>query len=104
MAPPFTPRYAEHSMRAAEPRTLAQDTTADAEQVLVELYRRLTPEQKLHAIFELQRAGDALALAGIRSRHPGISDREAALRLAARKYPEALMVAAFGWDPQARGY
>ena len=91
-------------MRTADPPTLARDTTAAAEQVLVQLYRRMTPEQKLHAIFELQRAGDAIALAGIRSRHPSVSEREAALRLAARKYPQQLMVAAFGWNPQARGY
>jgi len=85
-------------------QTLAADTDAAAERVLVDLYRRMTTAEKLQAIFELQHAADEIALAGIRHRYPAVSEREARLRLAARKYPRALMIAAFGWDPAAQGY
>jgi len=86
------------------PATLAPDTDAAAERVLIDLYRRMTPAQKLQAIFELQRTADAIAIAGIRRRHPGVDEAEARLRLAALKYPRELMIAAFGWDPERRGY
>lgn len=64
----------------------------------------MTPAQKLHAIGELTRAADQIAMAGIRLRHPEASSREILLRLAALKYLRDLMVRAFGWDPRAAGY
>lgn len=91
-------------MTNAAYRTQSPDTSAKAERALFDLYRRMTSQEKFRAIFELQRAGDEIALAGIRSRHPGIDEREARLRLAALKYPRALMIAAFGWDPDVRGF
>jgi hypothetical protein len=83
---------------------LSRDTSLTAERVLLDLYRALTPAQKLHAIVELQKASDQLALAGIRRRHPDLSAAEQRLRLAALKYSRALMVDAFGWDPETHGY
>ena len=49
-------------MRTDGPATLAADTDAAAERVLIDLYRKMTPAQKLHAIFELQRTADAIAV------------------------------------------
>ena len=84
--------------------SLSRDTSLAAEKVLVGLYRAMTPSQKLHAIVELQKAADQLALAGIRRRHPDLSATEERLRLAALKYPRALMINAFGWDPETHGH
>jgi hypothetical protein len=83
---------------------LSRDTSVDAERVLLDLYRAMTPSQKLRAIFELQKAADHLAMAGIRRRHADASVAEERLRLAALKYPRTLMIDAFGWDPRTRGY
>lgn len=47
--------------------------------------RRMTPEQKMRLVRDLNRAADAMAEAGIRDRYPAASDREVFLRLAVRK-------------------
>jgi hypothetical protein len=77
---------------------LAADTTVEAERIQVERWRRMTPLEKARAVTEVSRAVQELSLAGLRIRHPGASERECLLRLAALKlgrdlaceiYPEA---------------
>lgn len=85
-------------------RTQSSDTSADAERVLFDLYRRMEPWQRAQRCLELQEMAEQAALAGIRARHPAADEREQRLRLAALKYPRELMIAAFGWDPRERGY
>ena len=77
---------------------LASDTSREAERVQVELWRRMSPMEKAHAVSGISRATQELSLVGIRQRHPGSSERECALRLAMLKlgrklackaYPEA---------------
>jgi len=77
---------------------LAADTTAEAERMQVQRWRRMTPLEKARAVTEISRAVQELSLAGLRIRHPGASERECLLRLAALKlgrdlaceiYPEA---------------
>ena len=77
---------------------LASDTSLEAEREQVELWRRMSPLEKVRAVTEIARAVQQLSLAGIRLRHPGASDRECFLRLsvlklgrqlACRVYPEA---------------
>ena len=48
----------------------------------------------------LSRDARALALAGIRQRHPTATPREQALRLGALTIERSLMTAAFDWDPE----
>ena len=81
---------------------LASDTSLEAERVQVELWRKMSPPEKLHAMSELSRTVEQLALAGIRMRHPEASERECFLRLAilklgrelaCRVYPEAEQLA-----------
>jgi hypothetical protein len=83
-----------------EPR----DTRPEAQRVLDDLVRRMTPEQKLARVVELQEAVEAFARGGIRARHPRADGREVELRLGALKYGRELMVAAFGWDPGVEGW
>ena len=45
----------------------------------------MAPAEKLQVVAELNAAVDAMALAGVRSRHPGASPREQFLRLACVK-------------------
>ncbi len=62
---------------------LSADTTADIEQRQVDAWRRLSSVERLRLVSDTTRAVMALALAGIRRRHPQASDRECFLRLAA---------------------
>ena len=84
-------------------RTQSPDTSEAAERFLYAAYARMSPGEKGRIIFDLIRLGDEAALMEIRRRHPGCSEREERLRLAARKYPRELMIKAFGWDPEVEG-
>lgn len=64
----------------------------------IEAWRRMSYAQKASLVNGLNRAVHELALAGIRSRHPGASERECFLRyalltlgeeLSCRVYPDA---------------
>jgi hypothetical protein len=79
-------------------------TDAEAERILVEGYRRMSPSDKLRRVAALNCMVRALALADIRRRHPNASPRECALRLASRTLAPDLMRKAFGWDPDLEGY
>ena len=80
------------------------DTSPEIEAVLIDGYRRMSPAEKLARVGALNRAVQQLALAGIRARHRGVSDREARLRLAALWLDRDTMMRVFGWDPEAEGY
>jgi len=83
---------------------LFSDTSADAERVLVEGYRRMSPAERLRKVGELGSLARALVLADIRRRHPDATPHECALRLASRFIEPELMRRAFGWDPRREGY
>jgi len=76
------------------------DTDSAIEAMRIAGFQKMTPAQKLALAGALTRNIRQLALAGIRLRHPGIDDREAMLRLAAMSIDRAIMVRAFGWDPE----
>lgn len=58
------------------------DTSADVEQRQIEAWKRLSPADKAAMVRGLTSAVYALAMAGVRHRHPGASPREQFLRLA----------------------
>jgi hypothetical protein len=83
---------------------LASDTSLEAERIQVELWRKMSPLQKVRVISDISRTVEQLALAGIRLRHPEASERECFLRLAilklgrelaCRVYPEVEHLAGF---------
>lgn len=77
-----------------------RDTSAKAEQFLIEGYRRMSPAQKLARVRGLTQAVQQLALARIRQQHPHADERELRLRLASLWLTREQMIAAFGWDPE----
>ena len=81
------------------------DTTPEAEAILVEGFRRMTPQEKLARVADLNRALDQLAEAGILLRHgPDLPERELRLRKAALRLDRETMIRVFNWDPQEKGY
>ena len=74
-----------------------RDTTADIEAIQSELYRRMTFEQKARRVTELTAGACLLALAGLRQRHPGASEQELLLRLAALRLGAETVARVYGW-------
>ena len=63
-----------------------------------ELYRRMTPAQKMRRVMDLGATTDALARCHLRESHPGATERELTLRVAARRFDADTMIRVFGWD------
>ncbi len=63
-------------------RTLAEDTHPDAERVLIELLRAAPPSRKVAMVLSANRTARALALTGLRERHPNESPARLQRRLA----------------------
>ena len=68
----------------------SRDTSPAADRLQIELWSRMSPLDKARAVTGISRSVQELSLAGIRQRHPGASDRECMLRLAALKLGPAL--------------
>ena len=66
-------------------RPLSADTGPAAERPQIDLWRRMSDAGKLALVQDLNAAADAMALAGIRHRHPSAPLREQFLRLACLK-------------------
>jgi hypothetical protein len=81
--------------RSVTPAVLSSDTTAEMERRQVAIWRAMAPAEKLALVNRASLDAAALALAGIRSRHPGISDRECFLRLAELRLGSSLVRAAY---------
>jgi len=64
----------------------------------------MSGEERLARALALGDAVRRVSLAGIRARHPGISEREALLRLASLTMDRQTLVRASGWDPEEQGY
>ena len=85
--------------------SIPADTSPEAAQVQLDLWRRMSTIEKAAVVSGVSTAVLRLSLAGIRSRHPDASDRECMLRLAVitlgreltcKVYPEAAGLA----DPE----
>lgn len=81
-------------------RTLAEDTDPDAERVLLELWRRASPARKLAVVLSANRTARALALTGLRERHPGDSPVRLQRRLADLWLGPDLAAKAYGPAPK----
>lgn len=82
----------------------AQDTPSDIQKIIIEGYRRMSPQQKLKRVSELTKAVQQLALARIRKQYGTLSKREQHLRLASLWLDRDMMIRVFHWDPQVEGY
>ena len=83
--------------------TRSADTSPEVEERVLARWRSMSPAEKLVEIDDLHRSVEGVARMGIRMRHPEADERELVMRLAALKYGRALVLEAFGWDPDARG-
>jgi hypothetical protein len=54
----------------------ASDTTPEAREVQLELYRRMSPARKIELIFDAYRTGRLLAMAGIRMLNPAATEKQ----------------------------
>jgi hypothetical protein len=82
-------------------RTIAEDTSPDAERVLIELWRRATPARKFAMIVSAHRVGRALTTAGLRARFPRDTPAQIRRRLADLWLGAELAAKAYG--PLQRG-
>jgi hypothetical protein len=79
------------------------DTSADAERVLTDLYRRMTPAEKLRRVTELNEAAAAFARAGLRTRDPRADERTIFLGLASLRLGNPMAALVYGPTPGQRG-
>ncbi len=84
---------------------MALDTPPEIEEMILEGYRRMTPEEKFQRIIELNRSVEEMAAARIRAQYgPDLPEREPRLRLAALRLDRQTMFDVFDWDPEIKGY
>lgn len=88
-------------MSASRP-PLFEDTSPDAERVLIGLYQRMSPGRKAKQVEELTRGVQQLALARLRAEDPAADDETLKLRLAALWIDRDLLLAAYGEERLAR--
>ena len=71
------------------------DTTPQAEQVQLEVFRRMEPEKRLQAGIELSQLCRKLLLEGVRRRHPEYDGRKTKLAVIRLMLPEDLFLAPY---------
>lgn len=81
---------------------LFEDTSPDAERVLVGLYQRMSPARKVRQVEELTRGVQQLALSRLRAEDPTADDDVLKLRLAALWVDKELLLAAYGEERLSR--
>ncbi len=81
-----------------------QDTPPHIQKLIIEGYRRMSPQEKFKRVAELTKAIQQLALARIIKQYGQISEREQQLRLASLWLERETMIRVFQWDPHEEGY
>ena len=71
------------------------DTTPQAEQVQLEIFRRMGPEKRLQAGIALSQTCRKLLAEGVRRRHPEYDEGEVRLAVIRLTLPEDLFLAAY---------
>lgn len=80
------------------------DTSKEAEQILIDGYRTMSAEKKLQQVSILTITVQRMALARIRAQYGEMSEKIEKLRLAALWIPRETMIKLFNWDPEIQGY
>jgi hypothetical protein len=75
------------------------DTSADAQRAQDEVYRKLGPQGRIRIMFQLNDMVRAIAIAGIRRRHPDYDDEQVKLAFARLTLGDDLVRAA--WPDRA---
>jgi hypothetical protein len=79
------------------------DTHPEVEKLMIELWRKASPAQKLQRVFGIGRMVNELVRADLRRKYPEATARENELRLASRNLDRDVMIKVFGWDPRVHG-
>jgi hypothetical protein len=82
-------------------RTLAEDTSPEAENVLIDLWRKASPARKLAMVIDANRTARKLALTGLRERHPHDTEAQLRRRLADLWLGPDLAAKAYGPLPES---
>ena len=77
------------------------DTDPRAMKLFIEAQRRLTPGEKIAAVFEMSEFIMRLAEDNVRKLHPEFTEREVFLSAASRWHDRDTMKRVYGWDPEA---
>jgi len=85
-------------------RDPTNDTHPKIERMMIEMYRRMTPSQRVTRMGEWYELGTSLAENNVRSMHPDADANEIKMRVASRRLSPELMRKAFGWDIRKEGY
>jgi hypothetical protein len=80
--------------------TLSRDTATDIERMQIERLRRLPAWRKLSLVGEMNRTLHAMALAGLRQRHPDDTPEQRRRRLADLLVGPELATRAYGPGPK----
>jgi hypothetical protein len=83
-------------------KPLFPDMPPKSEEILLERYRRMSPQEKIQIIQDLNQTLLDKAIVEIQTRYdPNLSEREAQLRLASLWLDRETMIKAYGWHPEA---
>ena len=83
---------------------LSRDTSRQAEELQVELWRGMSPLAKIQAVSALSRSVLLLSLAGIRQRFPEATDSECKIRLARLTLGSELAERVYPGSSELSGY
>ena len=82
--------------------TIPKDTTLEAQEVVYEIYRRMTPAEKLIRVFDAYQTGKQLAMAGIRMRNPSATEEQVWGLWAKQHLGEKLFNEVYGRDKSTK--
>jgi hypothetical protein len=71
------------------------DTSADAEKVQIEIFRRMSPEKRLQSAALLSENCRTLLAEGIRKRHPNYNEEQVRLAVIRCLLPESIFLQAY---------
>jgi hypothetical protein len=75
------------------------DTSPEAQQVLLDIYRRMPPAVKVRRIFDAYQTGKMLAMAGLRLLYPNATEKQIWFLWAKRHLGEKLFNEVYGAIP-----
>jgi hypothetical protein len=85
--------------------TQSADTDSEAEALKIELYRQMSPRERLERVAAANRAVREMACARLREKYgDDLDEREKFLRLASLRLDRETMIEVYDWDPEEEGY
>ena len=79
-----------------------RDTSRAVQDIQLELWRRMSPQQRLDAFLAINRMSREALLTGLRERYPEAADDELRARLCALLHGDDLARTAYGWSPDVK--